>query len=198
MKKLMLTCAVLLATTGIASAKTVFQDDFEAEALQLTTGLDNWTIAAGTIDVIGTDFFPFYGPGHYLDMNGSTGVAGRIEHLLTDLIVGKLYTLTFDYGINTSGSTDTEMLGFGLGGFSDAVTVTRPSTSLTSASYTFKATATTSTLFFADVGDTASDNGGPVLDNVALSTVPLPASAPLILAALGGLGLLGARRRATI
>lgn len=192
----MLTGAVLVATLGMAEAKTVFQDDFEAETVALTTGLSKWIIAAGSIDVIGTDYFAFYGPGRYLDMNGSTSNGGRIEKALTGLIVGQEYTLHFDYGVNPSGATTQETLAFGLGGFTGVIDILRPIASLVSVSYSFKATATSATLFFADAGDTDGDNGGPVLDNVALSTVPLPASAPMLLAAVGGFGLLRRRRAA--
>ena len=51
-------------------------------------------------------------------------------------------------------------------------------------------------LYFADTSGTPGDNGGPVLDNVKLSAVPLPAGGLLLLGALGGIAALRRRRKA--
>jgi PEP-CTERM motif len=48
-------------------------------------------------------------------------------------------------------------------------------------------------IFFAALG---GDNIGPILDNVSLTAVPLPAAAWLLLSGLAGLGFVG-RRKAT-
>ena len=45
-------------------------------------------------------------------------------------------------------------------------------------------------------GTTPADNGGPLLDNVRLSTVPLPAGLGLLLSALGGFAVLRRRKSA--
>ena len=65
-----------------------------------------------------------------------------------------------------------------------------------SAIYTFFYDGTSDFLFFADTSGTAADQGGPVLDNVRLSTVPLPAGGLLLLGALGGIAALRRRRKA--
>lgn len=196
MKPILLACAILAATAGLASARTVLADGFETETAGGNAALSKWAVVSGSVDVVGTGFYPFYGPGRYLDLNGSTGTAGRIERVLTGLVAGKTYTLGFDYGVNPWGATRTERLSFGLGGFEDAIDIRRPAEQLIAVSYSFVASASSAVLFFADGGTTPGDNGGPVIDNIVVATVPLPASAPLVLAALGGLGLLRLRRKA--
>ena len=61
----------------------------------------------------------------------------------------------------------------------------------------FTATGTTETLTFTALSSaTTGCCWGPGLDNISIAAVPLPASAPLILAGLGALAALRRRRRA--
>jgi hypothetical protein len=199
--------AALLSTAlfGPAQAATVFFDDFESNTLGTpivngTQNISGWTVTDGTVDVIGTGFYQWYGTGRYLDMNGSSGTPGRIERAIGGLTAGRSYTLSFNYGYNQYSGTN-ERLSFGIANLMgalnpddfEAVVWSAPGL----ASYSFKASATSHSLFFADSGETPWDNGGPILDNVRieLSPVPLPAAAPLLVAALGGLALFRRRRR---
>ena len=196
---------VALATLGPAQAATlVFFDGFESSARKLSTAnlqqnVTGWKVTAGGVDVIGTNFFEWYGKGRYLDMNGSTRTPGRIEKTIGGLTAGKTYTLGFDYGYNLNSGTN-EQLSFGIAGLTGSINpadfalVAAPT--FRKALYTFKASAASHDLFFADTGVTPDDNGGPVLDNVEINAVPLPAGLPLLAAALGGLALLRRRRRA--
>ena len=63
-------------------------------------------------------------------------------------------------------------------------------------SFSFVAGSNAETLTFADTGPVATDNGGPVLDNVTVSQVPVPAAGLLLLGALGGLAALRRRKAA--
>lgn len=197
MMKLLLATAALAASIGAANASVVFHDHFNGETKTTNSAPSQWNVTSGSVDTIGTDYFDFYpGNGSYLDMNGSTWTAGRIETKF-DFVIGKTYTLSFDFGYNTNSGYDFEELSFGIGNKWGSIgprMLATAGTQLKSARYTFKATGTK--LFFADTGTTPDDNGGPVLDNVKVSAVPLPASAVLLLAGLGGMALLRRRRRA--
>ena len=193
--------ALTLGLSGAASASTViFQDDFNTETLQTNATLDNWTVTTGSVDVIGPGFFDFYpGNGRYLDMNGSTAPnsEGRIETSGLGLVVGGQYTLSFDYGTNSNPGTLPATLTFGLGttvGLFETLAINSIPSTLISISYTFTYDGSGDFLFFADTTG-QPDQGGPVIDNVVLSAVPLPAGGLLLIGALGGLAAL--RRRKT-
>ncbi|MFO0520899.1 MAG: pyruvate-binding protein, partial [bacterium] len=84
-----------LALAGPAGAATVFSDNFNSETLATNGSLSNWNISNGTIDVIGgVSFYNFYpGNGNYLDLDGSTQNAGRIETKLPlAFTIGQTYT----------------------------------------------------------------------------------------------------------
>ena len=199
-RTLLATAVLGLGLTGAASATTIFSDNFDADAQGLSVGLSQWAVTSGSIDVIGPGFFDWCGAGqgNCLDMNGSTGAAGRIETTILGLIVGKIYTLTFDFGNNqnSQSSSVAEVLSFGLGATSYVLNIFAQPTLTASGAYTFVAGSTVETLFFADTGTTPGDNGGPLLDNVVLSAVPLPAGGLLLLGALGGIAALRRRKAA--
>ena len=198
-KTLITAVALSFGIAGSASAAVVFSDDFNGEALGLSTTLDNWTVTTPSIDVIGTGSFDFYpGNGNYLDLNGSSAPnsEGRIETAALGLVAGKKYSLTFDYGTNSSPGPLPALLTFGLGTDLITLVINAIPVTLVSASYTFIYNGSGDWLSFADTSNTAGDQGGPVLDNVVLSAVPLPAGGLLLLGALGGLAAM--RRRKSI
>jgi hypothetical protein len=195
----------VVMSVGAASAATVtvFEDKFEyGEAIPVPgSTLGGWTISEGSIDLLGPGSYASWcgaGQGSCLDMNGSTSTAGKIEQLITGLISGQTYELTFDYGNNQNSKSATvaEVLEFGIDGLLGSVSVFAVSTMQSSMIYSFVATGTSATLFFRDAGTTPGDNGGPLLDNVRLSTVPLPAGGLLLLGGLAGLAALRRRKAA--
>ncbi len=102
MIKICLTASVLaLGVTGAAQATTIFSDNFDREPASVpASGLTNWTIRTGSVDVIGagTGFNWCRADSRCLDTNGNA--PGRIETILSGLITGKKYVLSFDYGNN--------------------------------------------------------------------------------------------------
>ena len=200
MLKIALTAAALaLGLSGAASATTIFSDSFNSELPNVpASSLTNWSIASGSVDVIGSGTaFAWCGSGfRCLDMNGNN--PGRIETSLSGLTVGKKYFLSFDYGNNRNSQSSTipEILSFGLGATGYTLDIFAQSSLTASAIYEFVAGSVTETLYFADTGTTPGDRGGPLLDNVTVSAVPLPAGGLLLMGVLGGLAALRRRKSA--
>lgn len=197
LKSLLLAGAVALSMSTAASAATIiFSDDFDSETLKNNGSLSNWNVSNGTIDVIGVGgpFDLYLGNGRYVDMDGSTRNAGRIETKSAfELIAGQTYELTFMYGRNTRGNNvdPTETLNFGFGSWSDTLNI--PSGAIASfltrtVLFSFQ-TNVIGSIFFEDLG---ADNQGVVIDNVSLSAVPLPAGGLML---VGGLAALAGLRR---
>jgi hypothetical protein len=195
-KTMLLAGAAIFAVSAPAHAVVLFSDDFDTNAHALNATPTGWAVSKGSVDVIGTPDFPWY-PTTNIDMNGSTGMGGKLTSLSTfNLIAGQQYKISLDYG-NNKNSNGVEQLTFGLGTYSSILNVSGFVANLVSTSFTFTALASASnvSLFFEDTGATDGDNGGVILDNVSLSAVPLPAAAPLLISALMGLGLIARRRK---
>jgi hypothetical protein len=179
----------------------MFEDAFDAEAQGLNRDpLTNWDVTDGTIDVIGgpPEFYNFYpGNGNYIDMDGSTGEAGRMTtNQVFDFVAGVLYRIYFTMGQNGAG---TDTLNFGFDFLANSITNTGGiDGSMIDQFVDFTVAANVSSALFFE--GTGGDNQGIVVDNVILKSlgvapVPLPATAPLVLLALGGLAGLRRRKR---
>jgi hypothetical protein len=196
--KIALTAALTFAPLTAASAATLFTDNFNGTPTGLNATPSGWIVSNGTVDIIGDGFFDFYpGNGNYIDLDGSSNNAGRIETVSTfDLVAGTTYTISFDYGKNAA---NPETLSFGLGASSGTLNLAAGTISnFLSFSFSFVAATdiAAAVLFFEAAG---SDNQGPVLDNVVLTAeppnadVPLPSALLLLASAIGGLGILKRR-----
>jgi len=186
---IMIAAGAAMSFAGTAMADIVFTDNFDTEnggawALNFSS-FTQWTVLDGTVDLIGVgspyDFQP--GNGLYVDMDGSTGDAGRmLSSVALNLDVGD-YELRFDLaGNHRSGTTEQVDVSVSVGGIvsqSYSLAQTDPFqefvlpfsvASLSSASITFEGL--------------GGDNIGMLLDNVQLVSVPAPA-APILV----GLGL---------
>jgi hypothetical protein len=203
----MKTKIALAAATGLAmgtmtsgaQAAVVFSDDFNSYAYQLNwVPPSNWSAPGpGTVDLIGqtttqTNYNFFPGNGGYVDLNGSNGLPGSIQTLMS--FAPGTYTLSFDLGGNARGDID-KTTTITLGDFSQSITLGSGS-ALQLYTYTF--TTTGGVLNFADL---AGGNGdvGNILDNVTLtsgmtSAVPEPSTWAMMIMGFFGVGFLAYRR----
>jgi len=94
-----------------AGPLVLFSDTFDSDPIASgTTGLSNWTVTNGNVDVIGPGFADLYtGNGDYLDMDGAISNA-TIESPTLTLAPGT-YELSFELGNNSNlGSFDNGLL----------------------------------------------------------------------------------------
>ena len=182
-------------------ASVVLSDNFNSDTQMLNwTGDSTFTVVPdppaqgqSSVDLIGVggpyDFYP--GNGNYVDLDGTTGngndPAGVIKS--NAAFAAGQYSLTFDLGGNARGAS-AQTTTITLGSYTDAITL-NSGDPLTL--YTLNFTTTGGNLTFTDQGP--SDQQGNILDNVTLSSTPIPAALPLFAGGLGILGLFGLRKK---
>ena len=96
----------------------MLEDDFDSENQGGGTlnysGFTNWDTAKGTVDLIGHGFWDFF-PDHglYLDLDGSTREAGRLESKTTFKLESGEYRLEFDLAGSPMSGPDTVTVSLG-------------------------------------------------------------------------------------
>jgi len=183
--------ATLFAAT---SAQAAILEDFESytsatpfETFSSALGTA-WTVN-GTVDVVSVGGL-WEGNGNYtLDLNGDD--QGSITTVLTGLVAGQEYQVSFLFGGNMQGSPN-GVRGFTVTADGASNTFDNPSQSLQTGFLSFVAGGTSASLSFAS---NVPGNAGAVLDDISIAAVPEPHEWAMMLAGLGLVGWAARRRR---
>lgn len=187
MKKIIIASLASFVLVSGAQAATIVSEDFE-NGFGIFTPTGEVAVANGAV------YQPCCGTSGNLTNNfaafgGGNEASGSIMSTSFGTILGRLYTVTFDYGALGAGS---ESLTVSAGG---SQTVVNPvannnlDQTFTTTSFSFVGTGSSATLSAFSGG---VDNVDAILDNVSVTAVPEPATWAMM---LGGFGMLGAAAR---
>lgn len=196
-----------LGLAGVANAATIFEEDFSGDLV--TAGGDSVTnfnsfdqfgVTDGTVDILssgGKFNLSCATGGACVDLDGSSNNSGLFSSIALDFAAGVNYVFNASLSGSQRGSgSDTGS--YGITGIFEATYNLGAGDPFADFSQSFTVSSdTTGSIFFQDDGN---DNVGAILDKVSvtgtpsgMAPVPLPASALLLLGALGGIA--GMRRR---
>lgn len=201
MKKLF-TSAVLTLACASAQSSVIFSDNFDSEIPDnlVYSGSDtnynsftNWTVSDGTVDLVANGDWGLQcagGAGKCVDLDGSTGNAGKFSSSTFSLATGS-YVLSFDISGNQRNSPSDTMV-LQLGGFVFDIISLSATSPWQTVNYAFNVTTASSD--FISFNHAGGDNIGIMLDNVSV-TASVNEPATFALFGLGLAGLFAARRK---
>jgi hypothetical protein len=141
--------------------------------------------------------------GAFVVLDGDVAARASLQQMITGLVVGKVYTLSFDwatvqYRTRTGATTEKIQVNFGGDTFT-TTTINNPSHGAKgwfTVTHKFKATSTSELLSFLSIGTPVGLPPAAALDGVSLvGTVPEPASWAMMIIGFFGLGAMLRRRR---
>ena len=200
-------CFVLMA--GNAGAATILTESFETfppiigfDHVYSGGSIGAFDVTGGNVDWIGT-YWQASDGAHSVDMSGTS--LGTIETTFAT-IIGTTYDVSFAMAGNSGGAgpavktLNASVTSATQSVFSGNFLFDTASTSYTNMGWTnyifqFTALGETSTLEFIDLSTGGSNNAGAALDNIIVSTTPVPVPATIWLIGSGLAGLAGVRRR---
>ena len=214
---------VLASAASVASAATVVNGDFETDfadqgilgdyfsdlagstkggSWDVWESIPGWTTSEGpgieiqsnnTLNTIDA-----HSGNHYVELNShGGGSAGSNSSMFQTLALDKgTYLLSFWYSPR-NGNVGGNSIDYGIAGATGTVSGPDGTTAVgswTEVTLQFMVdSADDYTLFFSATGEDNKNLGG-LIDTISVSQVPVPASAALLLAGLGGLGLMRRRK----
>jgi len=158
------------AFRGGALLEDNFDSENNAQPVLNFAGFTNWDITNGTVDLVGPGLFDILpGNGLYVDLDGSSQNAGRMESKTTFSLLPGAYELQFDLAGNQNRAFGPDTVVVSLGPvFNEEITL-EPDVPLTTFTRNLIVTeATDAKLVFDHAG---GRNIGLLLDNVSLSGV---------------------------
>jgi hypothetical protein len=186
-----------------AQATTVFSDNFNSDPQGLNSLPVGWTLTVGPVDVIGVggafDYYP--GNGNYVDLNGTPGYGGIAT---IQIFAPGTYNVSFNLGSSVGGAngvdaaTTPKLTQVCLGN-ADCQTISLPSTPADWTTQLLKFTTTApGTLSFTslpdpNIGSPYNLYVGNILDNVVVSSTPLPSTWTMLVAGFFGIGFFAYR-----
>jgi choice-of-anchor C domain-containing protein len=194
MKTLTCLLTVIAAGAGLCSAQIVVNGSFETGptppfgGLYIpapdSTTLSGWTISSGSIDYVGSDYWPAQDGSRSLDMNGHN--AGTISQNVGGLSVGQRYRLSFYMAGNNNGAAITFHLQANIGSTSQAFAFDGTGHTYSNMGWTLKTLDFTAANPSMGLSFTSLDSGidsgnaGPTLDNVSIAAIPEPTGCSLL------------------
>ncbi|EAQ01464.1 hypothetical protein OB2597_01207 [Pseudooceanicola batsensis HTCC2597] len=202
----MVAAAAIAVGTG-ASAATIVNGGFESGSdgsdvfSVIGSGpLPGWTVASGNVEIISNNYWESAEGGYSLDLDGV--LVGSIFQDVTGLNVGSVYRLGFAMSSNPNEGVVVHTLGVNAGPayqtFTHTATGSLQNMEWTYHSLDFTAMSSVERVMFTSISGGTSA-AGPALDDVTLEListpkVPVPASALLLVTAIGGIGAVRRRK----
>jgi hypothetical protein len=189
----------VLMTPGPLHAATIFFENFEGTtpALSVTTAGQFSTTGGTNVDIVGSNFGLCNGPesGNCVDMDGTTpgNPVGQLQLTSPLNLAAGTYFLSFDLIGSQRNTTSSVTVDFGPFSHTYVLTANDFTDGVVSNLAVAIAGGATQLMFISN--DPAGSEEGALLDNVAISTSPVPEPASLALLTTGLLGCAGAIRR---